>query len=231
MLPIVLVPGLLCTPAFYERQLPALWRFGPVLAAKHTEHDSMAGIARAILADAPPRFALIGHSMGGYIALEILRQAPGRVARVALLDTAATPETPELTERRKGLIALAQAGKFGRIAPTLYPLQVHESRRGDAALLEAIARMARDTGPEAFVRQQTAIMGRADSRPTLGAIACPALVLVGDADQITPPERSREIAEAIPGASLVVLERCGHMCAMERPRETEEALTAWLGGR
>jgi pimeloyl-ACP methyl ester carboxylesterase len=228
MAPTLLIPGLLCTPAFYERQLPALRRHGPVTLANHTAHASMADIARAILSGAPPRFCLAGHSMGGYIAFEILRQAPQRVARLALLSTAATPETPELSERRRGLIALAQGGKFDRIAPTLFPLQVHESLRQDAALLEAVAAMARDTGPEAFVRQQTAIMGRADSRPTLAAIGCPTLVLVGEADQITPPERAREIAAGIKGSELVVLEGCGHMCAMEKPQQVEDALVRWL---
>jgi pimeloyl-ACP methyl ester carboxylesterase len=226
--PTLLVPGLLCTPAFYGGQLRALWRHGPVALAKHTEHSSMGDIARAILAEAPPRFALAGHSMGGYIALEIMRQAPERVVRLALLSTAATPETPELTERRRALIALAQGGKFDRIVPTLFPLQVHESLRQDASLLEEVTAMARDTGPEAFVRQQTAIMGRADSRSTLRAIRCPTLVLVGDADQITPPERAREIAAGIEGSQLVVLEACGHMCAMEKPQEVEDALLRWL---
>jgi pimeloyl-ACP methyl ester carboxylesterase len=228
MIPTLLIPGLLCTPAFYERQLAALWRHGPVVLAKHTEHSRMADIARAILADAPPRFRLAGHSMGGYIALEIMRQAPGRVERLALLSTAAAPETPELTERRRALLALAEAGKFDRIAPTLFPLQVHESMRQDAALREAVAAMARDTGEQAFVRQQAAVMTRVDSRPTLAGIGCPTLVLVGDADQIVPPDRSREIAGGIAGATLVVLEDCGHMCAMEKPREVEDALLRWL---
>lgn len=227
-MPTVLIPGLLCTPAFYESQVRSLWRHGPVVLAQHTAHASMGDIARAILADAPPRFCLAGHSMGGYIAFEIMRQAPERVARLALLSTAATPETPQLSERRRALIALAQEGKFDRIAPTLFPLQVHESLRQDASLLEAVAAMARDTGAEAFVRQETAIMERADSRPTLAAIHCPTLVLVGDADQITPPERAREIAAGIRGSELVVLEGCGHMCAMEKPRAVEDALVRWL---
>ena len=100
-LPTVLIPGLLCTPRLYAEQIPALWRFGPVTVANHTHDDSMAGIARRILAHAPPRFTLIGLSMGGYVAFEVQRQAPDRVARLALLDTTARPDGPEQTDQRK----------------------------------------------------------------------------------------------------------------------------------
>jgi len=109
-LPIVLIPGLTCSARLYADQIPALWRFGPVTVADHTRDDSMAAIARRILAAAPPRFALAGLSMGGYIAFEIMRQAPQRVVKLALLDTGARAETPEQTERRKVVIALAKNG-------------------------------------------------------------------------------------------------------------------------
>src|SRR6185436_3376359 len=100
-LPTVLIPGLLCTPRLYAEQLPSLWRFGSVTVADHTRDDSMPGIARRILAQAPPKFALIGLSMGGYVAFEVQRQAPERVAKLALLDTTARPDAPEQTEQRK----------------------------------------------------------------------------------------------------------------------------------
>ena len=118
-LPILLIPGLLVTLRLYERQLPALWRLGPVTVADHTRDDTVAGIAVRILDGAPPRFALAGLSMGGYVALEILRQAPERVARLALLDTSARPDTPEQTRRRLGQIDLARSGRFGEIADQL----------------------------------------------------------------------------------------------------------------
>src|SRR5687767_438516 len=114
-LPILLVPGLNCSARLYAAQIPILWRFGPVTVADHTRDDAMAAIGRRILASAPPRFALIGLSMGGYLALELLRQAPDRVARVALLDTSARADTPEQSERRDRLIGLARDGRFAEV--------------------------------------------------------------------------------------------------------------------
>jgi pimeloyl-ACP methyl ester carboxylesterase len=228
-MPTVLVPGLLCSPRFYAAALPALWRHGPVMVADHTRHDNIADIARALLAEAPPRFALAGHSMGGYIALEVMRQAPERVTRLALLDTAAPADTPEQTERRQGLIKLAKEGKFSTIPKVLFPLTVDKSAAGRTELLEVAQAMAEETGLEAFLRQQSAIIGRIDSRPHLAAIRCPTLVLVGDSDQLTPPERSRELAAGIAGSRLVTIERCGHMCALEHPERVTRELVAWLG--
>ena len=151
---------LLTSPRLFERQLPALWRLGPVTIADQTRDDTVVGIAGRILADAPPRFALAGLSMGGYVAFEVLRQAPERVARLALLDTSARPDTPEQTQRRLGQIELARGGRFGEIADQQFPLLVHRSRHGDAAARELVRLMADETGPEAFIRQQQAIMGR-----------------------------------------------------------------------
>ena len=170
-LPTVLIPGLLCTPRLYAEQLPSLWRFGSVTVADHTRDDSMAGIARRILAQAPPKFALIGLSMGGYVAFEVQRQAPERVAKLALLDTTARPDAPEQTEQRKRQIEMARHGRFDGIAQLLFPRFVAAARHGDRALQDVVRTMAEDTGAEAFVRQQTAIMNRADSRAGLGAIA------------------------------------------------------------
>src|SRR5919109_290334 len=158
----VLIPGLLCTPRLYAEQIPALWHFGPVVVADHTRDDSMSGIARRLLEHAPPRFALVGLSMGGYVAFEVQRQAPDRIAK------------------------LAQTGRFDQIAGMLYPKFVAASRHGDKALEAIVRTMAEETGAEAFVRQQAAIMQRVDSRPGLGAIRCPTLVVVGGEDAVTP---------------------------------------------
>jgi len=129
-LPVVLVPGLTCSARLYADQIPALWRFGPVMVADHRRDDSMAAIARRILANAPPRFALVGLSMGGYIAFEIMRQAPARVAKLALLDTGARPEAPEQTERRRTALALAKAGRYSEVLDLAYPVYVHRNRHG-----------------------------------------------------------------------------------------------------
>jgi len=227
-LPILLVPGLLCTARLYAEQIPALGRLGPVIVADHTRDDSMAAIAERILAAAPPRFALAGLSMGGYVAFEIVRRAPERAARLALLSTTARLDPPEITERRRGQIALAQEGRFGAVADMQFPLLVDRSRLDDEGLQTLVRLMADETGAEAFVREQTAIIGRADSRPDLAGIACPTLVVVGDGDELIAPENSVEIADGIPGARLVTIAECGHLSALERPARVTAALTEWL---
>jgi pimeloyl-ACP methyl ester carboxylesterase len=227
-LPIVLVPGLLTSPRLYANQLPALWQHGPVTIADNTRDHTMAAIASRILADAPPRFALAGLSMGGYISFEIVRQAPDRVDRLALLDTSARPDTPEVTERRQAQIALARGGRFAEVADQQFPLLVHPSRHGDPSARELVRLMADETGPDAFIRQQQANIGRVDSRPGLGDIGCPTLVLVGDGDQLTPPELSAELAGAIQGARLLVVAGAGHLTPLEQPEQVTNALVAWL---
>jgi pimeloyl-ACP methyl ester carboxylesterase len=229
-LPVLLVPGLNCSARLYQSQVSALWQSGPVMVADHRRDRTMEDIASRILEAAPPRFALAGLSMGGYIALTIMRMAPERVARLALLDTSARPDRPEQGERRLGQIALAEAGRFGEVVDALFPFFVHRDRHGDAELKRVVQLMAEETGPTAFVRQQQAIMARPDARPLLGAIRCPTLVLVGDGDELTPPALSQELADGIAGARLVVVSDCGHLSTLERPEAVNRALAEWIEG-
>jgi pimeloyl-ACP methyl ester carboxylesterase len=226
--PIVLVPGLACSARLYLPQLPALWRFGPVTVADHTRDDALPAIARRILDAAPPRFALAGLSMGGYISMEIMRQAPERVLRLALLDTTAQPETPLQTERRRAQITLAETGRYAEVLDQQYLNLVHVDRHGDAALRALVDTMAIEVGAEAFVRQQRAIMGRPDSRESLARVNCPTTVIVGDGDTLTPPERAEEIAAIIPGSRLVMVPDCGHLSTLERSEAVTAALEGWL---
>ncbi len=229
-LPVVLIPGLLASARLYGAQLPELWRRGPVMIADHTRADSMAAIASGILASAPPRFALAGLSMGGYLCFEILRQAPARVAKLALLDTAARADTPEATAMRRAQMAQASAGRLAEVVEAQFERAVHPAHRNDPQLRETNRLMAAEVGPEAFLRQQTAIMGRPDSRPQLGSIGCPTLVLVGEQDELTPPERAVKMAQGIRGARLVTVPGCGHLSTLERPLELTRALLDWLAG-
>ena len=193
MTPILLVPGLLCTSEVFGPQISALWPYGAVMVASTLDGNTIPEMAAAILRDAPPRFALAGISMGGYLSLEIMRQAPERVTKLALLDTSARPDTPEATKGRRELVAQVRAGDLETaLTPMLEALFDHH----DAALLEVHLRMARVIGKEGFARQQEAIIARADSRPSLAKIAVPTLVLVGDADKLTPLDRSEEVAAA-----------------------------------
>ncbi len=228
VLPLVLVPGLLCSARLYAPQVAALWPFGQVAVADHRRDDTMAAIAARILADAPPRFALAGLSMGGYIAFAMLRQAPERIAKLALLDTSARPDTAEQSAGREKFIAMAQAGKLGDVVETLTPRFLHRNRHNDETLKRVVRDMAADTGTEAFVRQQRAIKSRPDSRPLLATVHCPTLVLVGEGDELTPPELAKEICTGISGARLVVVANCGHLSTLEKPDEVNAALVEWL---
>jgi pimeloyl-ACP methyl ester carboxylesterase len=219
---------MLASARLYEPQIPELWRFGPVTIADHTRDDSMTALARRILVCAPPRFALAGLSMGGYVALELLRQAPARIARLALLDTTARPDMPEQSAARNEQIALADAGRLDEVVQAQFLRLVHAERRGDARLREIVRQMAYEVGAEAFARQQQAIMDRPDSRPGLDAIHMPTLVLVGEGDQLTPPEHAAEMARAIRGARLVTVPGSGHLSTLERPHEVTQALVEWL---
>ena len=225
-----MVPGLLCSARLYAQQIPALWPFGPVVVADHRRDDSVAAIADRILAAAPPRFALAGLSMGGYLALTIVRIAPERVQKLALLDSSARPETPEQTERRKPQIALAESGRFAEVTALQFPWFVHRSRQGDESLRARVRLMAEETGAQVFLRQQQAIMTRPDARPLLPAIKCPTLVLVGDGDELTPPALSQEIAAGVAGSRLVVVADCGHLSTMERRDAVNRALVDWMTG-
>ncbi len=226
--PTVLIPGLAGTARLYAAQLPLLWRFGPLMLADHRRDDHIAAIARRILAQAPPRFALLGLSMGGYIAFEILRQAPERVLKLALLDTTARPDSAEQRLQRREQIELAQSGRYPQVTELAFPGLVHPERSADPTLRAIVRCMAEETGPEAFVRQQTAIMSRPDSRPDLPSIACPPVVLVGDADPLKPRARAEEMAAAIPGARLVVVPGSGHLSTLEQPEAVSATLAQWL---
>jgi pimeloyl-ACP methyl ester carboxylesterase len=228
--PIVLVPGLLCSAEIFAPQVAALWPYGPVTVASTLTGSDIAQMAATILATAPDRFALAGVSMGGYIAMEIMRQAPERVTRLALLDTQAGADAPEQSQFRRALVEKARAGDFETLATDALMSLMHPARQQDAALRAISRRMALAVGMDSFARQVEAIISRPDSRPGLGAIKVPVLVLVGAQDALTPLAKSQEIADAIPGAKLVVIEESGHCTTMEQPEAVNRALVEWIAG-
>lgn len=226
--PLVLLPGLLCDAALWAPQVAALADIAEPRVADLTRDDDIGAMAARVLAEAPARFALAGLSMGGYVSFEVMRRAPERVTHLALLDTSARPDTPERAQVRRDFIALARSGGFRGLTPRLLPQWVHASRMSDPAFVEAVASMTLRVGRDAFIRQQTAILGRPDSRPGLSRIRVPTLVLCGRQDQATPVEVAREIASDIEGARLVVVEECGHLATLERPAEVSAAMRAWM---
>lgn len=225
---LLLLPGLLCDRRLWAPQIDGLADIAEPTVADLTRDDSFAAMARRALAEAPPRFALAGLSMGGYVAQEIMRQAPERVTRLAVLDTTARADRPEQSQRRRDLIALSARGEFHGVTPRLLPTLIHPDRLDDAALVKTIVDMADAVGRDAFLRQETAILGRVDGRADLARIAVPTLVLCGRQDLLTPLGRHEEMAALIPNARLVVVEHCGHMTTLEQPDAVNAAMRDWL---
>jgi pimeloyl-ACP methyl ester carboxylesterase len=225
---LVLLPGLLNTRRVFEQQIEALSDTADCIVPELWHHDTMGAMAEATLAMAPPTFALVGFSMGGYVAFEILRRAAEKVERLALMDTQATPDSAESTKRRRALLDQTKIGRFHGVQRTLLPQLVHPRHIDDAAISQPIFDMAQEIGADGFVREQQANISRPDSRPLLVDIEVPTVVMVGRQDQTTPLVRSEEMAADISTSRLVVLEECGHMSPLERPAEVSAALRRWL---
>ena len=225
---LVLLPGLLNTRRVFDQQIEALSDIADCIVPELWHHDTIGGMAEAALELAPPSFALVGFSMGGYVAFDIVRRAAQRVERLALVDTQAVPDSAESSSRRRALLEQTKIGRFHGVQRTLLPQLVHRSHINDAAITQPIFDMAQEVGAEGFVREQLAIIGRADSRPLLVDIEVPAVVIVGRQDQVTPLPRSQEMAADISTSRLVVLEECGHMSPLEKPAEVTAALRRWL---
>jgi pimeloyl-ACP methyl ester carboxylesterase len=227
-IPLVLLPGLLCDAALWRPQVEGLGALIEPFVIDLTHDDSLGAMARRALAAVPPSFALAGLSMGGYVAQEVMRQAPDRVTKLALLDTSARADTPEQASRRRGLIELSEKGEFKGVTPRLLPLLIHAARHEDKPLTDIVMGMAERVGKDAFLRQQKAIMGRPDGREDLRRIACPTLVLCGRQDALTPLALHEEIAGLVAGAKHVVVEDCGHLSTLEKPVTVTAALRHWL---
>ena len=227
--PLVLIPGLLCDALLWAHQIGALSDIADCWVANPIVSESIRDMAATVLETSPfENFALAGLSMGGYVALEIMRQAPSRVLNLALLDTSARADTPEQTRRRHALVGLARGGKFTEVVKLLLPALVNRARSYDPEIVGTVWAMARNVGEQAFYRQESAIIGRIDSRPHLGAIDCPTLLICGRQDAITPPELHEELASGIKDAKLNIIEDCGHLSTMEQPEEVSAALRSWL---
>jgi len=225
---LILLPGLLCDEALWAHQTETLADIADITVADMTRDDSVGGMADRILAAAPNTFSLAGLSMGGYVAQEIMRRQPARVERLALLDTSADADTPDRKKQRRGFIAQLGLGGFKDVTNQLLPFLIHSDRLGDEDLVGVIEASAANIGPDAFVRQQAAILSRPDGKKDLAKITCPALVLCGRSDALTPLAQHEEMAEAIPNARLVIIEDCGHLAPLEQPHAVSAVMRYWL---
>ena len=227
-IPLILLPGLLCDRALWQHQVKSLENIADCQVLTTAHHDRIDALARDVLAEAPRQFALAGLSMGGYVALEIMRQAPDRVLRLCLVDTSARPDTADQRERRKLLLAMSKSGQFKGVTPRLLPMLIHPSRLLDVELTGTIMAMAERMGREAFHNQQTAILNRTDSRPSLKDIRCPVQIMGGRQDALTPPEIMQEITDGIAHAQFDVIENCGHLSPLEQPDTVSTFMKRWL---
>ena len=225
---LLLVPGLLCDEDLWFEQIKSLSNVTKILMADTVSDDNIGDMAARLLANAPEKFALAGLSMGGYVALEVMRQAPERVTRLALLSTNAEQDSAEKRRIRRGLITLAEKGRFKGVSRRLLPMLLHKSRLNEAVLCDRVVKMAARVGKDCFVRQQKAIMTRSDSKKNLGLIKVPTIVVCGREDLLTNLRQHREIVKAIPCAELHIIELCGHLPTMERPHEVTSLLRSWL---
>lgn len=226
-MPLVLLPGLLCDERLWRDQVRDLSDIAAPTIPDLTLDDTVSAMAKRVLDAAPERFALAALSMGGYVAFEILRQQPERVTRLALIDTSASPDTPQRTAQRLAGIESLRHGRFFGVTARMLPQLVH-AQHVKGPVGEDVRAMAKRVGGDAFLRQQNAILNRPDSRPTLATIKVPTLVAVGDSDILTPPSDAEEMYRNIAGSNLHVFPACGHLPPMEIPEETSALLRRWL---
>ena len=226
--PLFLLPGLLCDSEVWRAQIDVLGRDRRVVSAEFLDPPSMEAMARAVLSFAPRRFALAGHSMGGRVAMEVTRLAPERVERLCLMDTGAHAVRNHEAVSRGELVAQARAKGMEAMIDSWLPPMVGEAGRADPALMGRLADMIRRGDPELFARQQTALLTRPDAEAHLHEIRCPTALIVGRQDGWSPVEQHEAMAALIPGATLTVIEDCGHMAPMERPEAVTSALQDWL---
>jgi len=233
---VVLVPGLLCDAAVWQPQAEALADLAKVEVADHGALDSLAGMAEAILARAPARFALAGHSMGGRVAFEVMRRASERVEALAILDSAVHPFLPGAAGEKEAagrwrLAALARARGMRAMGEEWLKVMIAPARYGEPALMEPILAMIGRKTPEIFEAQIRALLGRADARMVLPTISCPTLVLCGAEDAWCPVAQHEDMAALIPRSRLIVIPDCGHMAMLERPEAVNAAMREWLERR
>lgn len=225
---LLLLSGLVCDRTVWEPQIAALGRDHEIIVPDFWGMDSFEAMARKAIDLAPARFALAGHSMGGRVALELMRAAPERVERLAVLDTGVHPVREQEVGPRQELVALAEREGMQALVRRWLPPMLHPKHRADPALVGTIEAMWCRATPAIFAAQIHAALTRRDLRPVLPTIKCPTLVLTGAEDAWAPPAQHEAIAAAIPGARLAIVPECGHMSTLEAPEAVNAELRCWL---
>jgi pimeloyl-ACP methyl ester carboxylesterase len=232
--PLILVPGLMCDASVWMPLLPALSPQADCRIVDHGDADSLAGMARRLLEQAPARFALAGHSMGGRVAVEVMRLAPGRVTHLALLDTGykarpAGPAGEDEARKRHALLEIARQQGVRAMAAQWVQGMLEPARLSDAALVEEIVAMFARKSADIFAAQIRALLGRPDASPVLREVRVPTLVACGRADSWSPLAQHEEIAALLPAHEPVhAIDDAGHMSTMEQPLATAQLMLHWL---
>lgn len=226
---LILLPGLASDATLWQAQLAALpARWDTQVTDVHSRFADIQSMAAALLDEYTGDLVLCGTSMGCVIAMEAVRQAPHRIRGLALLAANARAEIKEMRVLREAAIVKFDQGRLLEVLLPNLPMAFHPDHVKNPALVETYLEFTLRAGGEQLSRQNRALMERPDARPHLPGFTCPTLVMCGEADQLTPPAGSREIAQLVPGAKLVMIERCGHMLTMEQPARVNEELLAWL---
>lgn len=225
---LILLPGLLCDASVWSAQITALADIADIHTPDFLGQDNLTSMAQRVLNDAPQRFSVAGHSMGARVALEIIRLAPERVTRLALLDTGIHPPIPGEPEKRQVLVDLANTEGMAALAAAWLPPMVHPDRLQDRAFMAGLTAMVERATPEIYAGQIRALLNRPDAAPGLARITCPVLIGVGRQDAWSPPAQHEAMARALPHATYVVFEDSGHMAQMEAPEAVNAALRRWL---
>jgi pimeloyl-ACP methyl ester carboxylesterase len=228
---VYLLCGLLCDADVWVGQASALQSRYDVRVVSFEQFDSIEAMARHVLADAPPVFALAGHSMGGRVALEVYRQAPHRVERLALLDTGFEGMSEGEPGRRAVLVDQANAQGIDSIAAAWGLPMLCPRSADDPALVQRVFDMVGRMSAAIYAGQTRALLGRPDATDVLGRIDCPTLILCGRQDTWSPPARHEQMARMVPHSELVSIDDCGHMSMMEQPAQVLAALETWLAER
>lgn len=228
MIPLVLLPGMMCDARLFAQQTAAFSAERAVQVAPLTRYDSMSGLAQAVLADAPPKFALAGLSMGGLVAMEIMRLAPERVSHLALIDTNPLAELPEVSARRVPQITKVRTGQLRAVMRDEMKPNYLSDGPHQGAILDLCMAMAEALGPDVFVRQSQAIQYRIDQQSTLQNVTIPTLIMCGEDDSLCPVERHQLMHQLVGGSELKIIPGAGHLPTLEQPELTTEALTQWL---
>jgi pimeloyl-ACP methyl ester carboxylesterase len=225
---VVLLCGLMCDARVWAPQAAALADAFDVTTIDFLGLDSFAAMAERVLARAPDSFALVGHSMGGRVALETFRRAPSRIERLALLDTGVHGVSASEAPGRLQLVELGREQGMRAVAEAWLPPMVGPVGKADAALMADLTDMIENASLEDFAGQQQALLARPDATPLLADVRCPTLVATGRYDAWSPVAQHEDIARQIAGAKLVVFENAGHMCTVETPDDVTRALRDWL---